>query len=153
MNCPRGVVVAHPPGKWKAQVRFLAVEQQFSYDWALCFLALLMRPDRSKWATISLPIEIIGWVLCMCYKAHRFSYKDVWNTTNTLTVNCPCVPSGHGSRLDICGVRVRFPTGEQQFSVIEFSAFLALLMIPDRLKWGTISLPIEIIGWVLCISY
>ena len=32
VNCPRGVVVAHPPGKWKAQVRFLAVEQQFSYD-------------------------------------------------------------------------------------------------------------------------
>ena len=53
---------------------------------------------------------------------------------NTLTVNCPCVPSGHGSRLDICGVRVRFPTGEQQFSVIEFSAFLALLMRLDKSK-------------------
>ena len=25
-------VVAHPTGKWKAQVRFLAVDQQFSYD-------------------------------------------------------------------------------------------------------------------------
>ena len=25
-----GVVVAHPPGKWKAQVRFLAVDQKLS---------------------------------------------------------------------------------------------------------------------------
>ena len=35
-NLQRGGVVEHPPVKWKAQVQFLAVDQQFSYDLALC---------------------------------------------------------------------------------------------------------------------
>ena len=45
-SCLQGEVVAHTRPKSRAQFSFLAVEQQFSYDKALYFPALLIRNDK-----------------------------------------------------------------------------------------------------------
>ena len=131
------VVVAHPPGKWKAQVQFLVVDQQFSYDWALCFLALLMRPDRSKWACIYTILPVAGWVLCMCIKPIIPHTRMIASYIYALYVNCPrgvvvAHPPGKWK------AQVRFLAVEQQFSYDWALCFLALLMRPDRLKWACI---------------